>query len=156
VSGVFAAWAEVPGMAAAGLPEAMEAILRELARSVAEHRRRGRALDALPGRQQELLRAMDGAQRQFFLEELARADAEAGRDRFQAALGRWRDRGRPALPTPIPTPRECPRKAAPGASTRSAANRGALVSADPPASARRFRAETRPGRGGRAGSGRTS
>jgi hypothetical protein len=108
VSGVFAAWAEVPGMAAAGLPEAMEAILRELARSVAEHRRGGRALDALPGRQQELLRAMDGAQRRFFLEELARADAEAGRDRFQAALGRWRDRGRPGVADPDPDPEGVP------------------------------------------------
>ena len=80
---------------AAGFPEATEAILRELARSVALHRRGGRALDALPARQQELLQAMDEAQRRFFLEELAKADAEAGRDRFRAALGRWRDPRQP-------------------------------------------------------------
>ena len=79
-------------MAAAGLPEATEGILRELARSVALHRRGGGALDALPARQQELLHAMDEAQRRFFLEELAKADAEAGRDPFRVALGRWRDR----------------------------------------------------------------
>ncbi len=83
---------------AAGFPEAMEAILRELARSVAEHRRGGGALDALPARQQELLRAMDGAQRRFFLEELA----EAGRGRFRAALGRWRDRRQPGAAGPDP------------------------------------------------------
>jgi hypothetical protein len=80
-------------MAAAGLPEATEGgFLRELARSVALHRRTGGTLDALPARQQELLQAMDEAQRRFFLEELAKADAEAGRDRFRATLGRWRDR----------------------------------------------------------------
>ena len=48
-------------MAAGGLPEATEAILRELARSVSLHRRGGGTLDALPARQQELLRAMDEA-----------------------------------------------------------------------------------------------
>ena len=98
-------------MAAAGLPgatEATEAILRGLARSVAEHRRGGGALDALPGRQQELLRAMDGAQRRFFLEELAKADAEAGRGRFRAALGRWRDRRRPGVASPAPDPEGVP------------------------------------------------
>ena len=89
-------------MAAAGLPEATEGILRELARSVAEHRRGGGALDALPARQQELLRAMDEAQRRFFLEELAKADAEAGRDRFRAALGRWRDPRQPDGAGPDP------------------------------------------------------
>jgi hypothetical protein len=77
---------------AGGSPEATEATLRELARAVSLHRREGGALDALPARQQELLRAMDEAQRRFFLEELAKADAEEGRDRFRAALGRWRDR----------------------------------------------------------------
>ncbi len=70
---------------AAGLPEATEGILRELARSVALHRRAGGALDALPARQQELLRAMDEGQRRFFLEELAKADTEEGRSRFRAA-----------------------------------------------------------------------
>ncbi len=82
---------------AAGLPEAAEAILRGLARSVAPHRRGGGTLDALPSRQQGLLRAMDEAQRRFFLEELAKADAEEGRGRFRAALGRWRDRRRPGV-----------------------------------------------------------
>ena len=89
-------------MAAVDLPEATEAILRELARSVSLHRRAGGALDALPARQQELLRAMDEAQRRFFLEELAEADAEAGRGRFRAALGRWRDRRRPGVADPAP------------------------------------------------------
>ena len=78
-------------MAAAGLPEATEAILRELARSVSLHRRGGGALDALPARQQELLQAMDEGQWRSFLEELAKADAKEGRGRFRAALGRWRD-----------------------------------------------------------------
>ncbi len=82
-------------MAAVGLPGATEGILRELARSVALHRRAGGALDALPARQRELLQAMDEAQRRFFLDELAGADAEAGRDGFRAALGRWRDRRQP-------------------------------------------------------------
>jgi hypothetical protein len=89
-------------MAAAGLPEATEAILRELARSVSRHRRGGGALDALPARQRELLQAMDEAQRRFFLGELAEADAEAGRDRFRAALGRWRDRRQPDGAGPDP------------------------------------------------------
>jgi hypothetical protein len=93
-------------MAAEGSLEATEAILRELARSVALHRRGGGTLDALPARQQELLRAMDEAQRRFFLEELAKADAEAGRSRFRAALGWWRDRRQPggAGPDPEGTP----------------------------------------------------
>jgi hypothetical protein len=89
-------------MAAVGLPEATEAILRDLARAVSLHRRGGGALDALPARQQELLRAMDGAQRRFFLEELAGADAEAGGDRFRAALGRWRARQQPGTAGPDP------------------------------------------------------
>ena len=92
-------------MAAAGLPQATETILRELARAVSLRSRGGGALDALPARQQELLRAMDGAQRRFFLEELAEADAEAGRDRFRAALGRWRGRRQPgAGPDPEGVP----------------------------------------------------
>jgi hypothetical protein len=108
VSGVSAAWAEVPGMAAAGLLEATEAILRELARSVSLHRRAGGTLGALPARQQELLRAMDEAQRQLFLEELAKADTEAGRGRFRAALGRWRDRRQPGAAGPAPDPEGVP------------------------------------------------
>ena len=82
-------------MAAAG-------VLRELARSVALHRRGGGTLDALPARQQELLHAMDEAQRRFFLEELAKADADEGRGRFRAALGRWRDRRQPGAADPDP------------------------------------------------------
>jgi hypothetical protein len=95
-------------MAAAGLPEATETVLRELARSVALHRRGGGTLDALPARQQDLLHAMDEAQRRFFLEELAKADAEAGRGRFRAALGRWRDRRRPGGGAPGPGPEGAP------------------------------------------------
>ena len=95
-------------MAAAGLPEATEAILRELARAVSLHRRSGGALDALPARQQELLRAMDEAQRRFFLEELAKAGAEAGKDRFRTALGRWRDRRQPGAASPDPDPEGVP------------------------------------------------
>jgi hypothetical protein len=91
-------------MAAAGLPEATEGILRELARSVSLHRRGGGALDALPARQQELLHAMDEGQRRFFLEELAKADAEEGRGRFRAALGRWRDRRQPGGADPEGVP----------------------------------------------------
>lgn len=91
-------------MAVAGLPEATEEILRELARSVSLHRRGGGTLDALPARQQELLRAMDEGRRRFFLEELAEADAEEGRDRFRAALGRWRDLRQPGAADPEGVP----------------------------------------------------
>src|SRR3712207_8923484 len=45
------------------LPISTETVLRELARSVALHRRGGGTLDALPARQQDLLHAMDEAQR---------------------------------------------------------------------------------------------
>lgn len=89
---------------AAGLPEATKGILRELARSVSLHRRGGGTLDALPARQQELLRAMDEGRRRFFLEELAEADAEEGRDRFRAALGRWRDLRQPGAADPEGVP----------------------------------------------------
>ena len=85
----------------AGLLEAMEEILRDLARSVALHRRGGGALEALPARQRESLQAMDEAQRRFFLEELAKADADEGRDRFRATLGRWRAR-QPGAADPDP------------------------------------------------------
>ena len=95
-------------MAAAGLSEATEEILRELARSVALHRGGGGTLDASPARQQELLHAMDEAQRGFFLDELAKADAEQGRGRFRAALGRWRDRRQPGAAGPAPDPEGVP------------------------------------------------
>jgi hypothetical protein len=99
----FRAWAEVPGLAVvAGLPEATEGVLRDLARAVSSHRRAGGALDDLPSRRQELPRAMDEAQRRFFLEEPAKADAEGGKDRFRAALGRWRDRRQPGDAGPDP------------------------------------------------------
>lgn len=88
----------------AGLSEAAMEILRALARSVALHRREGGVLDTLPAAQQELLRAMDEAQRRFFLEELAKADAEEGRGHLQAALGRWRDRGQPGAADPEGVP----------------------------------------------------
>jgi hypothetical protein len=74
------------------LPEATVEALRALARSVALHRRRGGTLDALPAEQRGLLQALDGPRLRFFMAELAEADAGAGRDRFRAALGRWRPR----------------------------------------------------------------
>ena len=73
----------------AGLTEATMEILRTLARSVALHRREGGVLDTLPAQHQELLRAMDEAQREVFMEELAKMDAQEGKDRFRAMLGRW-------------------------------------------------------------------
>jgi hypothetical protein len=33
---------------------------------------------------------MNEAQRQFFMEELAKMDAQQGKDRFRAMLGQWR------------------------------------------------------------------
>jgi hypothetical protein len=74
------------------LPEATQEILRKLARSVALHRRGGGVLDSLPAEQQDLLQAMNEAQRQFFTEELAKADAEEGRSRFRAQLAQRRAR----------------------------------------------------------------
>ncbi len=71
-------------MAAEGLSEA---ILRDLVRTVSLHRRGGGALDALPARQRELLQAMDEAQRRFFMEELAEADAEEGRGPLPGGAG---------------------------------------------------------------------
>ena len=76
----------------AGLSEATIETLRSLARSVAQHRRNGGVLDGLPEQQQGYLQAMGEAQRMFFMEELARADAEEVKDRFRAALGQWRPR----------------------------------------------------------------
>ena len=75
-----------------GLSEATMETLRSLARSVAQHRRQGGALDGLPEQQQGYLQAMGEAQRTFFMEELARADAEEGKNRFRAMLGQWRPR----------------------------------------------------------------
>ena len=82
----------------AGLSEATMEILRTLARSVALHRREGGVLDTLPAQHQELLRAMDEAQREVFMEELAKMDAQEGKDRFRAMLGRWRARHADADP----------------------------------------------------------
>ena len=73
----------------AEMTEAMQALLRELAQSVAGHRG---PLDELPPRQKEMLQAMDGTQRQIFMDALAQARAEAGRNRFRASLERWRAR----------------------------------------------------------------
>src|ERR671916_731854 len=70
---------------AAGLPEAAEAILRDLARAVSLHRRGGGALDALPARQQELLRAMDDAQRRVFFGGVGEAGEAAVRAAALAA-----------------------------------------------------------------------
>ena len=75
-----------------GLPEATMERLRSLARSVALHRRTGGALDTLPEEQQGALQALGEAQRQFFMEELAKADAEEGRSRFRSLLAQWRPR----------------------------------------------------------------
>src|SRR3712207_9459567 len=77
----------LPISAVAGLPEATEGILRELARSVALHRRTGGRLDALPARQQELLQAMDEAQRRVFLGGLGRADGGGGQDPLLGTRG---------------------------------------------------------------------
>ncbi len=86
------------------LPEATREALRILARSVALHRRRGGALDALPAEQRGLLQALDGPRLRFFMAELAEADAGAGRDRFRAALGRWRPRAAGVGPDPEGVP----------------------------------------------------
>ena len=115
-------------MAAGGLPDATEEILRDLARAVSSHRRAGGALDDLPPRQQELLRAMDDAQRRFFLEELAKADAEA---EGTASGRRWAG-GATGGPAPTTIPSEGRRMAPAGIHRRDAAKRGAEASADPP------------------------
>lgn len=44
----------------------------------------------LPG--QRAPQAMDGAGRMVFMEELARADAELGKNQFRAMLEQWRSR----------------------------------------------------------------
>jgi hypothetical protein len=70
--------------------EASRQILRELARSVALFRGGGRTLDELPAMERELLQAMDEAQRDVFMAELAEAGAEEARSRFRDQLGQWR------------------------------------------------------------------
>ena len=72
------------------VPDGLRDILRDLVSSVALHRQGGGTLDNLPARQQALLQALDKEERQFFMEELARLDAEAGLSRFRASLSRWR------------------------------------------------------------------
>ncbi|MBP0447563.1 hypothetical protein J8J14_22650 [Roseomonas sp. SSH11] len=73
-----------------GLPETEKETLRDLARQVSRHRRGGGELDSLPVRQQDVLQRMGEAERQVFMEELSRADAEQGRKEFHAALSQWR------------------------------------------------------------------
>jgi hypothetical protein len=74
------------------LSEVAQEILRKLARSVALHRQSGRMLDGLPAAEQELLQAMNEAQRDFFMKELAEAGAEEARSRFRTQLAHWRAR----------------------------------------------------------------
>ncbi len=88
----------------AGLPEATMETLRSLARSVALLRRQGGALDDLPEEQQGALQALSEAQRQFFLEELAKVEAEAGRNRFRAMLSQWRAQQAETGPDPEGVP----------------------------------------------------
>lgn len=76
----------------ADMTEATMDRLRGLARSVALVRKDGGVLDDLPEEQQGAVQALGEAQRQFFLNELAKAEAEVGRDRFRAMLGHWRAR----------------------------------------------------------------
>jgi hypothetical protein len=64
------------------LAEATAERLRALARSIARHRSGGGVLDDLPAAERDLLQAMDEEQRDFFLAELARAQAQEGRGRF--------------------------------------------------------------------------
>ena len=76
----------------ADLSEATMETLRSLARSVDQHRRQGGVLDGLPEQQQGYLQTIGEAQRTFFMEELARADAEEGKNGFRAMLAHWRPR----------------------------------------------------------------
>ncbi len=82
----------------ANLTDETRALLRKLARSVSEHRSVGGVLDNLPADERRLLQAMTESQRQVFMQELAQADAEAGRQRFREQLGKWR----PGGPEPDP------------------------------------------------------
>jgi hypothetical protein len=89
------------------LPKATQEILRKLARSVALHRRGGGTLDDLPAAEQELLQAMDGLRRDFFMAELAEAGAEAAKSRLRDQLGKWHARhanGEPQKPVAEPNP----------------------------------------------------
>jgi hypothetical protein len=60
------------------LAEATAERLRALARSVTRHRSGGGVLDDLPAAERDLLQAMNEEQRDFFLAELARAQAQEG------------------------------------------------------------------------------
>ncbi len=85
-----------------GLPERTEEILRGLARAVAAHRRGGGTLDSLPPDHKALLQAMDGPQREFFMTELAAAEAETGREGFRGALRGWQARRGEPDPDGVP------------------------------------------------------
>ncbi len=74
----------------ADLPEETRDLLRNLALSVTAHRRAGGVLDNLPPRERQLLQAMSKSQQRIFMEELAKSDAEAGKQRFREQLGKWR------------------------------------------------------------------
>jgi hypothetical protein len=84
----------------AGMSEATMDRLRSLAQSVALVRKHGGVLDDLPEEQQGAVQALGEAQRQFFLDELAKAEAEVGRDRFHAMLGQWSARQAGTCPDP--------------------------------------------------------
>lgn len=87
-----------------GLPEETRDFLRNLARSVAAHRRAGGVLDNLPATERQLLQAMSEVQRLIFMQELAKVDAEAGKQRFREQLGKWRPRHPGAEPGPSGVP----------------------------------------------------
>ena len=72
------------------LSEATREILQTLARSVVLHRQGGGTLNDLPTAERELLQAMNEAQRDVFMAELAEAGAEQARSRFRNQLGEWR------------------------------------------------------------------
>jgi hypothetical protein len=86
----------------ADLTEETRDLLRNLARSVGEHRRAGGVLDNLPADERRLLQSLSEGQRQVFMQELAQADVEAGKQRFREQLGQWRPR------TPEPDPNGMP------------------------------------------------
>jgi hypothetical protein len=88
----------------ADLPEATRHFLRDLARSVAAHRRAGGVLDNLPADDRHLLQVMSESQRQVFMQALAGNDAEAGKQRFREQLGKWRPREAKAEPDPSGVP----------------------------------------------------
>lgn len=88
----------------AGLPDATMETLRSLARSVALHRRAGGVLDTLPEEQQGALQGLGEAQRHFFMEELARADAEEGKRRFRSLLAERRSQWAGTDPDPEGVP----------------------------------------------------